>query len=512
MADHSATRLARDDDDGVAFPRVDGKRSTSATGQGVFADAARVVDDGLAEAIEASTSWRSDYLDAARRLLEASLTTVHHPTSMSMAGLQSLHDRFVFVRDGEEVPLASALQLGGGRELHTAVVEGDGASGDTALSVPYRGRRLEGDALHRQLDAWSDAGTIEPTFADAIRAVLANPDWLDLSDLTIVILGAGAEMGPLHSLSRWGATVVPVDLERPQLWERILDHVRQGRGRAIVPVRQPVADGADDAAIAAAAGLNLITDMPEVAAWLTTLDGPLTLGNYLYADGATHVRVNMAADAITEHLLNRRDDVSLAVLATPTDVFAVPEETVEMSRRRARGRRAPGLVKGTARTITRGRLFAPNYPEMLTTPDGLHVGIADCLVAQQGPNYALAKRLQRWRAATAREQGAVTSINVAPPTRTRSVMRNRALAAAYAGAGAFGVEVFDPSTSNTLMAAMLVHDLRNPKSVAQPGTTLEHPHELFWHGANHGGLWRNPYAARSVLGMAVVLGMVPRGA
>lgn len=512
MVDQPSTHHLRDDEEGVAFPRVGGKRSTSATGQGVFADAARVADPRLADQIEASHNWRRDYLDAARQLLEASLTTVHHPTSVSMAGLQSLHDRFVFVRQGEELPLDSAVQLGGGREIHTLIVNGEGSAGDDELSVPYRGGRLEGDALHRQLDAWIDAGTIEPTFADAIRAVMANPDWLDVSDLTVAILGAGAEMGPLHSLSRWGATVVPIDLERPMLWERILSHVRRGRGRAIVPVRHPVEDDDEDV-IAAAAGVNLITDMPEVAAWLATLDdGPLTLGNYLYADGATHVRVNMAADAITQHLLNRRDDVSLAVLATPTDVFAVPEETVESSRRRTAGRRAPGLAKSAARTITRGRLFAPNYAETVTTPDGRRLGVADCLVAQQGPNYALAKRLQRWRATTAREQGVVTSINVAPPTRTRSVMKNRALAAAYAGAGAFGVEVFDPSTSNTLMAAMLVHDLRNTKSIAQPSVTLEHPQQLFWHGANHGGLWRNPYAARSVLGMAVVLGMVPRGA
>jgi hypothetical protein len=92
------------------------------------------------------------------------------------------------------------------------------------------------------------------------------------------------------------------------------------------------------------------------------------------------------------------------------------------------------------------------------------------------------------------------------------VLRNRALAAAYAGARRFGVEVFDPSTSNTLMAALLVHDLRNPRAAANPGTALEHPVQLFMQGANHGGLWRNPFAPRSVLGLAVVLGMVQRGA
>ena len=104
------------------------------------------------------------------------------------------------------------------------------------------------------------------------------------------------------------------------------------------------------------------------------------------------------------------------------------------------------------------------------------------------------------------------SLNVAPPTRTRSVLRNRVLAAAYAGAHRFGVEVFDPSTSNTLMAALLVHDLRYEAAAARPGTSLSHPLELFWQGANHGGLWRGPFEPRSVLGLAVVLGMLQRGA
>ena len=510
MGDQHAT--ADDRDLGVAFPKVNGSRSTTATGQAVFADAARAANPALADQIAAERDWRNNYLEHARRLLEASLTTVHHPIDLPLSGLQSLHDRFVFVRPDGEVPLDDAISTADEQEVLTVEVTGSGEDADTELSVPYKGDRLRGDALHRQLDRWVDGGIAEPSFAEAIRSVMAHEDWLDLSDTTFVILGAGAEMGPLHSLSRWGATVVPVDLARPEVWGRILTTVRAGRGRAVVPVSSALHAGADDQEIAEAAGANLITEMPHLARWIAGLDGPLTLGNYVYADGATHVRVSMAADAIAAHLLAKRGDVSLAVLATPTDVFAVPPEVVEWSQRNVGGGRVSGLVKGATRTATRNRLFAPNYPEMVTTSDALHLGIADCLVKQQGPNYALAKRLQRWRASVARDQGVVTSINVAPPTRTRSVLKNRALAAAYGGAHRFGVEVFDPSTSNTLMAAMLVHDLRNPKSVAQPTTAMEHPHELFWSGANSGGLWRNPYAARSVLGLAVVLGMVPRGA
>jgi hypothetical protein len=501
------------DHEGVTFPLVDGARSTTAVGKRVFADAARVVDPGLAAAIEAERDWRGGYLTYARRLLEASLSTAHEATAIPRAGLDSLHRCMVFQRDGEDVALDQALRTFTDPALHSITIKGEGAStANEPLGVPYRRQRLRGDALHRQLDRWIDAGVVEPSFAEAVRAVMANPDWLDLSDVTVAVLGAGAEMGPLHSLCRWNATVLPVDLDSPAIWGRILRTVREGSGKAHIPVREAVPIAGDDDAIAAVAGANVITHAPEIATWLSTFEGPLTIGNYVYADGATHVRVSMAVDAITARLATQRDDLSLAVLATPTDVFAVPADVVEASRRRLAEGRMPTVLRNVTRTLSRNRLYAPNYERLVTTPTGRRLGIADSLVAQQGPNYALAKRLQRWRASVARADGMVTSINVAPPTRTRSVLRNRVLAAAYAGAGAFDIEVFDPSTSNTLMAALLVHDLRNPAAVAQPSTTLDHPLQLFWQGANHGGLWRNPYAARSVLGLAVVLGMVQRGA
>jgi hypothetical protein len=123
-------------------------------------------------------------------------------------------------------------------------------------------------------------------------------------------------------------------------------------------------------------------------------------------------------------------------------------------------------------------------------------------VPQQGPNYALAKRLQRWRACVARAGGSTVSMNVAPPTRTRSVLKNRALAAAYAGAHRFGVEVFEPATSNVLMAALLVHDLQTGGGPVHP-----QPWQDEAYAAAHGGLWRCPYAPRSALGLAAVLGL-----
>ena len=92
------------------------------------------------------------------------------------------------------------------------------------------------------------------------------------------------------------------------------------------------------------------------------------------------------------------------------------------------------------------------------------------------------------------------SLNIAPPTRTRSVVKNRALAAAYAGAHRFGAEVFEPATTRTLMAALLVHDLN------APGAAHAHPWQDEAHAAAHGGLWRIAYAPRSALVLAALLG------
>lgn len=223
----------------------------------------------------------------------------------------------------------------------------------------------------------------------------------------------------------------------------------------------------------------------------------MVLGNYVYADGAANLRVSAAVDALTQRVLADRADAALAFLATPTDVFVVPEEAVAHSLDAFEHRRSAAKIIGRPlRALSGGRLLARQYRPGSTGP-----GIHDALVPQQGPNYALAKRLQRWRATMEREEGRTVSMNIAPPTRTQSVVKNRALAAAYAGAHRFGVEVFEPATSNVLMAALLVHDLHVPMP------THEHPWQDEAAYAVHGGLWRSAYAPRSALGLAALLGL-----
>ncbi|GIJ46304.1 hypothetical protein Val02_31900 [Virgisporangium aliadipatigenens] len=471
---------------GVVFPTVRGARSTSALGRRIVADALRATDPVGARAAEGETNWRNDYLVHFRRLLEAGLDTPAAAVEIARAGVASVHANMKYVDGDREVPLAEAfLAPEEGEPLGTETVEGTAAA-QRGLVVPYRGQRLRGDDLCRQLDTWVKAGVMEPGCAAAVRAVHDNPQWTDLGDRKVVVLGAGAEMGPLTALLRWGAEVVAVDLPRQALWERVLTTARRYAGRVHVPVRS-----AGDAPLEQRAGADVLHELRRVTAWIDGFDGPLVLGNYVYADGGTNVRVSAAVDALTARLLDRRDGLTLAFLATPTDTFAVPAATVaESTRRYVAARRLARPV----RWLSAGNLLRRNYP-----PEA-DPGINDSLVPQQGPNYALAKRLQRWRATAARAAGIPVSLHVAPATRTRSVTRNRALAAAYAGAHRFGVEIFEPATSNTLMAALLVHDLH--ASLAP----REHPWLDESYTAAHGGLWTCPYAPRSALGLAALLG------
>ena len=473
-------------------------------GSALVADALRQADPAGAVEAERDTNWRAGYLMHFRRLVEAGLASKGAAVAVARDGLDSLHRRMRVVQaGGEETGLGMLLSAPGQGCVTAVTVPGTGQA-DDGLSLPYHGDRLRGGALLRRLDTWVDSGVIEPSCAEAVRTVAAHPEWLRLPGRTIAVLGAGAEVGPLSPLLSWGARVIAVDLPRPPIWERILDTARRSGGTLLVPVArdQPDQDGqpgehepGGSGALAQRAGLDLTTDVPAAADWLASIDGPLVLGNYVYADGAANVRLSTAVDALTVRLQAGRDDVALAFLATPTDVFAVPAEAVAQSVR-AYTTRSPAAKLGglPLRALSGGRLLRRAYPP------GVDPGINDSLVAQQGPNYALAKRVQRWRATVAREAGTTVSMNVAPPTRTRSVMKNRLLAAAYAGAHRFGVEVFEPATCKVLMAALLVHDLHTG------GPSSAHPWQDEAHAAAHGGLWRIAYAPRSALGLAAALG------
>jgi hypothetical protein len=491
--------------EGVVFPvGPDGRRGTTAVGKSVLAEAVAASSAQVAAAIEGERDWRHAYPVHVRHLVELGAAGAEVAQGIAISGLAALHKRFEYVQHGRAMLLREAMAAFTAKSFQTVTIEGTGG-GTPELVVPYRGKRLVGDELRRQIDRWVDAAVVEPSFATAIGAVLDHPEWLDLADLHVAILGAGAELGPFPILSRWRANVAVVDVPGRAAWRSILVTARAGNGRVLVPVRETCS--ATDPQLAGKAGADLLTDTPEIRTWLADLPGPLAVGCYAYLDGEAHVRVAMAMDAVVADLLAKRPDVMPAYLLTPTDVYAVPAEAAEAAVQRWQSRGTARWLQDPLRWASGNRLFTPNISEIAEGAGGWRAATVDSLVIQQGANYMLAKRLQQWRATAARLAGARVSAKIAPATRTRSVVKSRALAAAYNGAHHFGVEIFEPDCANALMAALLVHDLRTATGCAAPSVRLANPLALFVEAAAHGGLWRMAYAPRSVLPLAAILGL-----
>src|ERR1700749_3147460 len=209
---------------GVEFPEPPaGRRSTSALGRTVVADALRPVDSPGAAAAEQEKDWRRHYPRHFRRLIEAGLPSADAAVSVARAGLGSLYRQMRVVdRAGsesglDEIEKASSV----GQAPATVTVSGSGEP-LRELIIPYRAQQLRGEALSRQLDAWIAGGFIEPSCAGSIRTVAAHPEWLSLPGQTVIVLRAGAEVGPLSVLLRWGVHAIGVDLPGPALWLRVL--------------------------------------------------------------------------------------------------------------------------------------------------------------------------------------------------------------------------------------------------------------------------------------------------
>lgn len=486
--------------EGLLFPlAADGERSTTAAGKMIFAASVKGVDAPATAAVEAERNWRFGYGKHVVRNVELCLTSPAAALTVSNQGLDAALDSFEFIRAGSATSLRTAMATYKGT-FDTGFVRGSAPRpASQKLEVPYKGDSLTEATLLEKLNRWAKYGTIEPSAQAAIAWLVANPGSLDLSSRYFVLLGAGSAMGPLLVLLNLGANVVAVDLNREAIWARLLSLADASCGTLTfpIPVGTPASALTDTAALAKVAGCNLFTHTPEIRNWLAGVcpGKKLVVGGYAYLDSAAHVQVSLAMVAIMDGLLTSRPGTSFAFLCSPTDVFVQPAVAVEAVK--ANLRTVP-LWQSLVRSLSGGRVLKTN----LRTPVNEHV-VVNGIVVAQGPNYALAKRLQHWFAIKARMAGAAVSSNVAPSTATASVVSNAQFAAAYGGFKLFKpMEVFYQDTSNAVMGALLIHDVCNPASKAQPSTPLSNPTLQFSVGAFHGGIWRCAFTIDSIGALA----------
>lgn len=501
---------------GINFPvNPDGSYGSTFGGHCALVEAARAVSDAEAERVQADGGrrWRSRYLKHVLRQVELSLESPDQALAIAETGLKWAHDNFEFHRDGKKQSLAQAMQAND-NTFETAVIKGEARDSHKSIEVPYRGRVLRGEEISRQVDKWASAGTIEPSCAANIKAVVKNEaQWCDLSNKYFVLLGAGSAMGPIQVLSALGANIIAVDLDRSPIWARLTKIIKSGRGTMYYPKRSGKPAGQSEE------GCNLFTDTPEIRQWVSQTIGAImaknksveasdfTIGAYAYLDGALHVKVSLAMDAIIAGVQKDIPGVGCAYLCTPSDAHCIPEEAWQAAKKNYAS--LGSLIHKTSVVNLLKGALKRNVHKPVKGTDGQNRYLVDGLVNKQGPNYALAKRIQHWRAIVAHSANNHVSSNIAPSTRTVSVTSNKLFALAYNGMHWFTpMEVFEPETSNAVMGALLIHDVNNKASVAFNSKKLSNPHELFKDGSFHGGVWRCGYTFDSIGEQSIMLALL----
>jgi len=496
--------------EGLNFPLNEkGERSTTDFAKKVFAACFSATgDQQLVQDLLAEKNWRYKYNRFILKHVDSSLKSPEAALAAANAGLQELHNSFDFIRDGKTVKFSEAMRSNG--TFQTGFIKGSKPKPDNQeLVVPYKGRQLKGDELIKQLRKWANYGTIEPSAADAIEMVVKNPKWVDLSSRYFVLLGAGSAMGPYLVLMALGANIIAVDLDRAPIWKRLLTIAEQSCGTITFPLKKPQSEIKSKDDLYDNAGSNLITHAPEIYNWVSTLypNLPLTVGCYVYLDGEAHVKVALACDAIMKGLSENRKNVSLAFLCTPTDAHLVPEEARKDALARFNSWGWRNLVLTPVRMFGGNKYLVKNALPTVKSKDGKgEFSYIDGLTVAQGPNYALAKRMQHWRAIVARSAGCVVSSHIAPSTSTASVVHNKKFAWAYDGMPFFKpLEIFEQETSNAVMSSILIHDLSNQQAVANPSVPLKNPLEMFKYNSFHGGVWRIPYKVGTIGEVSAVI-------
>lgn len=487
---------------GLVWP-VDakGERSSTAVNQGIVAAAVGAVNTQKGQEISKTKGWRFKYWKCLKEMVQEQCVSPEAALKVAEAGLQEAYESFEFVdAEGKTASFAEAMSKPAKEKFFTHMIKGTGKETVTQLEVPYKGKTLSGQALKDKVQEWVDYGTIEPSAGLAIQKCVDNPKWITgLKDRYFVLLGAGSAMGPLLVLLSIGANVVAIDLDRPGIWKRLITLARESSGTITFPTKVDPSTINSDEELFEKSGCNLFTDTPMIRDWLVDLypGKKFTVGCYAYLNGALHVQVSLAMDAICRDLTTKRKNTSLAYLCTPTDLHLIPQEAWEAAKSNfAEYSSKPYCL--LMRLLGRGKFLRRNAREPVPGKGGDFYLVNGISVAQ-GPNYALAKRMQHWRAIIARSKGCIVSSNIAPSTSTVSVTQNRTFAWAYEGMPYFKpFEIFAPETSNAVMSAILFHDLHDPSSVGNPKTSIANPNQLFSYGSFHGGLWRCAYEVDSI--------------
>jgi hypothetical protein len=272
------------------------------------------------------------------------------------------------------------------------------------------------------------------------------------------------------------------------------------------------AEGLSGSLVRPAGAANLLEQPSEIAAAIRSFadaHGPVNLGMFAYASGSSREwRLGAAMNAIATHLAPELVR-SVSMLVSPTTTATLQPECLHAAQQ---GLLRPARWKSALSRA--GLLSAPGHHAV----NG--VAIARATVSIQGLSYQAAQYISKLLAAEtlavygndldATEPKPLTvSANVAGITRTRS-LAHPLFQAAFIGAPAFGVRIFDPPTTRALSGLLIMHDLLNPAAAGAAAQQFEGAREkaarLFSQQV-HGGIYSLPYVLEHAIRIAAVIGM-----
>lgn len=526
---------------GIVFPLdKKGTRSTTSAGKKIIAAALRGCEGGENAAIkvEKEKNWRFGYNKHVKTLVDLSLSTPEAALGIAKAGLDYMHTSFEFVPvEGKPAINFNDAMTSGTHvvsDFKTGFVQGIGNHQGLSYKIPYNGgytpsntkspgseHLLEDNRLNAQLSKWAGLGVMEVDAAHAIGKVIDYfKNGSTLENCYFVVIGAGSAMGPFSKLLEMGANVIALDIpgkwfsntQRPAsgLWERLIRTAEKSPGNLYFPLSKGQNDCKNPLDLYESAGCDLMAQPKMIYNWLLTViqklpdTASIIIGNYTYLDGGKHVKLTLAADALMRNLREKYPKIGVAFLCTPTDIHVVPSVVSAASEKNYGFHGAGWIIEKLVQIFTCGKKLIKNKLPPVRSSDGRkNFHLVDGLSVAQGPNYAIAKRAQHWRAQLTFSEGAVASSRVAPSTATASVMHNKTFQWAYFGMRYFKpLEIFHPETTNAVMTALLIHDVVIPGSSKNPANRqkcgIENSLELFRTESVHGGVWRAAYKVDSI--------------
>ena len=483
------------------FTNASGERVNSTEfAKSLLATATEPFDEELANRIRVEVNWRKNYQQYFYAVGRTELADRNAGFEISQSGLQQLGSLIVNQSGQSLIDLAKA-GFAAKALVRTIRIKGQGA----ALSYWAESKQ----SLSAIASNWYERGLAEADVVKAFEFLERHPSLPINGDLLVAIAG-NAELSATRDWLSLGGRVAVIARPNPRAWLELIDFARKSAGELLIPVSNTlqIASESTDEQLAEAAGLNFVDDIEQAASWLhdlSRLDSRLVLASYAYVGGSKQIIAQAAQDALIavtcENLAKAK--VALSWLATPLDIVHAEAPLAEKQFAAYAIRSVVEKARDAFWSLF-GQL-KPAKPE--TVLEGSEpFAIFDASSVRQGSSYLLAKHSEKWRALVAARQGHLTSFTVAPPAKTRSVLRVKILEKTYRGLWRFGVVPFSAAATSRAMALILLRNLHDPKSPAAPQNSAKSPLSMISATAIHGGVWRLGYHPESIWVPATFLG------